>query len=645
MKFSPNTYRTHPNNNKIVIKLFITLLSLYPSITFTQTIFQEKATEVGIDHYFHNGNLMGGGVAVFDFNQDGWEDIWINGGSHRDVLYQNKGDGSFIEIGEAAGLGLTANFRTTGVVTGDINNDGFRDVFITTREDTPNIIFQNNGDGTFKDISFSAGINDLIAWSTTAAFADINLDGYLDIYVGNYVEKFGYIADRELGVLSGYDHECQPNYLLINNGDGTFTEKGQALLVADEGCALASTFTDFDNDNDVDLMVINDYGQWVVPNNLLINQSTETQPEFFSAIEDASAIKVGIYAMGIAGGDYDKDNDLDYYITNLGRNALLQNIGDGKFVDTTAFAGLEDTYAGADLTVGWGTSFLDIDNDSDLDLIVANGFISALSFNRTSLQNEDKLFINQGYSQEKGGVTFTDESKICGLGDEATARGLAKGDFDNDGDIDLVIVRVNGSHNPAFRKPVLYYENQLNNGNNWLKVNLKGINNTDAYGAHLRIVVNGESWIEEINGGSSHASQHSSIVHFGLGKADKVDSLIISHLGGSEEIRTDISVNQSLNITAQSEMVTNVFEVKNDKEFNLSIQPNPIYKEALIQFKNPNKETISLKISDALGNIILNHQTNNNQLVINRNQLPNGFYLLQLQDKTGNSVVAKFLVQ
>ncbi len=644
MKFSPSTYRTHPINNTIVINLFIALLYLYPSISSTQTIFQEKATEVGINHYFHNGNLMGGGVAVFDFNQDGWEDIWINGGSHRDVLYQNNGNGTFTEIGEAAGLGLTANYRTTGVVSGDINNDGFRDVFITTREDTPNILFQNNGDGTFKDVSFSAGINDLIAWSTTAAFADINLDGHLDIYIGNYVEKFGYIADRELGILSGYDHECQPNYLLINNGDGTFSEKGKALLVADEGCALASTFTDFDNDNDADLMVINDYGQWVAPNNLLINQSTETQPEFFAAIEDSSAIKVGIYAMGIAGGDYDKDNDLDYYITNIGRNALLQNVGNGKFVDTTAFAGLEDTYAGTDLTVGWGTSFLDIDNDSDLDLIVANGFISALSFNRTSLQNEDKLFINQGYSAEKGGITFTDESKICGLGDAATARGLAKGDFDNDGDVDLVIVRVNGSHNPEFRKPVLYYENQLNNGNNWLKVNLKGINNTDAYGAHLRIVVNGESWIEEINGGSSHASQHSSIVHFGLGKAENVDSLIINYLGGTEEIRTDIPVNQSLNINPQAEMATNIFEAKNESAFNLSVQPNPIRKEALIQFQNPDKATISLKVFDALGNIILNQKTNNNQLVIHRNQLPTGFYVLQLQDKTGKSAVAKFLV-
>lgn len=615
-----------------------------PSLLFTQTLFEEKALEVGIDHYFQNGNLMGGGVAIFDFNQDGWEDIWINGGGPRDVLYQNKGDGTFREMGATAGLGITHNYNTTGVVTGDIDNDGLRDVFITTRADTPNLLLKNNGDGTFSNISDESGIGNYTAWSTTAAFADVDLDGFLDIYVGNYVQKFGYIADREQGILAGYDHECQPNFLFLNNQDGTFSEVGQTYSVADKGCALASTFTDFDNDRDLDLMVVNDYGEWVLPNSLLINQQSDNNELKFKAIADSAAVNVGIYAMGVAIGDYDKDNDLDYYITNLGRNVLLQNQGNGTFIDTTQFAAIEDTYAGTALTVGWGTTFLDVDNDSDLDLFVANGFIPTLSFNTTSLENEDKLFINQGYTIEKGGVTFTDESKICGIGDASTARGLAQGDFDNDGDLDLVIVRVNGTNNPDSRKRVLYYENQLHSDNNWLKVKVQGEKNEAAYGTHLRIVVNGESWVTEINGGSSHASQNSSIVHFGLGTAEIVDSLIINYLNGTAEILTAIPVNQQLFTSAKKVGTTSITSLAINSGLSLKIAPNPMQTQSHISFYNPNKNTIFLTVLDALGNTIIQQQTTENQLTLARGQLTTGLYWLQAQTASGISDTIKFLV-
>ena len=644
MKFNQPTYYKYLHCKDFLVNTLFVWLLLNPILIFSQTIFQEKAQEVGIEHYFQNGNLMGGGAAVFDFNEDGWEDIWINGGGPRDVLYQNNGNGTFREIGASAGLNITADYRTTGVITGDINNDGLRDVFVTTREDVPNLLFKNNGDGTFSNITDKANISDFIAWSTTAAFADVNLDGFLDIYVGNYVEKFGYIADREQGILAGYDHECQSNFLFLNNQDGTFSEVGQAYLVADEGCALASTFTDFDNDSDLDIMVVNDYGEWVLPNNLLINQQSTNNTTAFKEIVDSSEIKVGIYAMGVAIGDYDKDNDLDYYITNLGRNALLQNQGDGTFVDTTAFAAVEDTYAGKDLTVGWGTTFLDVDNDSDLDLLVANGFISALSFNQTSLENEDKLFINQGYSIEKGGIFFTDESNICGIGDAATARGLAKGDFDNDGDIDIVIVRVNGTSNPDFRKKVLYYENQLNADNNWLKVKIDRKDNKDAYGTHLRIVVNGESWVTEINGGSSHASQHSSIVHFGLGKAAIVDSLIINYVGGNKEIITNILVNQQLVVNEKPAITTSFQTPTTTDNFQLKIMPNPMRQQSQITFNNPNKNKFSITVLDALGNTIFQTKTTDSQLMLERHHWLAGFYLLHLQTESSHSVVTKFLM-
>lgn len=652
MRFKPETYDPFQSCKKWATRYkkhysFLLFGANYILILFVisplsaQTIYQEKAIEVGIDHYFHNANFMGGGAAVFDFNQDGWEDIWINGGSHRDVLYQNNHDGTFKEIGQSAGLKITADYKTTSVVTGDYDNDGDRDVFITTREDQPNLLFQNNGDNTFTEIGAIANLDE-IAWSTTASFADIDQDGFLDIYVGNYVEEFKYLVDRQQQILSGYDHICQPNFLYLNNQDGTFSEVANQLNAADEGCALASTFTDFDNDGDTDLMVINDYGQWVIPNNLLINDGVEAG-NAFTEIDTNSTAKVGIYAMGVAIGDYDKDNDLDYYITNLGRNALLQNQGNGLFIDTTQFAGVEDTYAEEELTVGWGTTFLDIDNDSDLDLLVANGFISALSFNRTNLKNEDKLFVNQGFSEEKGGVYFKDESKLCGLGDASTGRGLVKADFDNDGDLDLLIVRVTGTHDPEFRRKVLYYENQLNSENNWLKVDLTTLD-AKKYGAHLRIVVDGESWVEEINGGSSHASQHSSIVHFGLGKAKIVDSLIVQYIGGEKAILTNLPVNEYLAIEEGTLQTTSVENAQKSTNLNLIVAPNPFRNQTIISFTNPDDQTFYLKVFDTLGNIIFNKNTKDTKIAFSSNNLPNGFYLVQLQNEKGQFEHQKILI-
>ena len=339
-------------------------------------------------------NEMGGGAAFFDMDNDGDEDLWISGGINRDVLYENDGSGYFKEVGVQAGLTITTNMVTTGVVTGDVDNDSYSDVLLLTHRGFHNTLLRNKGDGTFQDVTTSAGLEDESAYTLAAAMGDVNLDGYLDIYIANYIKKHVLLYDMTEDTVQGFDHTCHANRLYINNGDWTFTEVAEEQGVSDKGCGLAVAFSDYDGDNDADILVANDFGSWVLPNALYKNQFPE---DGYEDVGKFSGMDVQIYGMGIAIGDYDMDLDLDYYITNIGKNVLLQNMGNGIFTDQAVQAGVPDTYVDEGLfTTGWGTAFMDFDNDTDLDLYVVNGFVPAAPFISNALHNPNRLFENDG---------------------------------------------------------------------------------------------------------------------------------------------------------------------------------------------------------------------------------------------------------
>ena len=596
-----------------------------------QTHFVEKAAAIGIDHFHLSTDLIGGGLAVFDFNNDGWEDIWITGGNNRDVLYRNNADGTFTEVGFLSGLLITLNYHTKGIVTGDINNDGWRDVFLTTRTGSPNLLLLNNGDGTFVNIANFAGVGGDGVWSAVATMADFNNDGWLDIYVGNYVQSNAFLYDT-MGNIIGYDHTCVSNYLYLNNGDLTFTNISEVSGTADAGCALALLSTDFNLDGKPDLLVGNDYGEWVAPNAAYQNESSS-----FTNQNTNIGMDNEMYTMGIAGGDVDQDGDQDYYITNLGRNALMENDG-GHFTDIATAAGVEDTYAGNNLTVGWGTAFVDVDNATDLDLFVANGFILAQSFNQTSVQNPDKLFLNNAFPWEQKN-RFTDATIEAGLGDTGFARGMVYGDFDKDGDQDLVILRASGTSDPSFVQKVLFYENELHDDNNWLDVKLEGVeSNRDAFGAKIRIVADGISWVHELVSGSSHASQNTSIAHFGLGNAEKVDSLVIDWPMGARQVLTDIYPNQSLHVLEDTSEVTvnAVDDISGKTDLGAFVAPNPFTQKTTIYFATAEKK--KLLLVDATGKVHGDWTTVALQFDLPTSNLQPGIYFLKIQ--TENNLIS-----
>jgi len=522
-----------------LLSLLLLLFSiLLPYPTFTQS-FTDISSAAGITAYHSNPQLMGGGVAVFDYDNDGFEDIYMTGGLELDKLYKNNGNGTFTDVLLTAGLFNLAFELTSGVVTGDIDNDGDRDLFVTSYVPAVgNFLYLNNGNGTFTEITSSAGITHQ-AWSLAASMGDYNLDGYLDIYVGNYVETPGGLYDGDS--LVGFSHDCFANFLYLNNGDNTFTEVGDLVSVADTGCALATTFTDFDMDRDMDIYIANDFGEWIVPNQMYQNNAPTNS---FDNVSTWTSLDIGLFGMGIAAGDYDEDGDWDYYISNLGDNALLERRECNTFADVAAERGVLNGFIGNERVTGWGTSFLDYDNDTDLDLCVVNGFIQAASFIKTVRFDPNKLYENDGSGN------FTDVSTVAGVDDDRIGRGLATLDYDNDGDLDFLVSNVDSNNFNLSNAYLTLYRNNNTSGN-WLKVKLQGVNaNRDALGAQVRVVAGGRSFMREVDsGGGSHQCQHSSILHFGLGTYTFVDSVIVSWPGGCEQVMTLQPVNQLLNIT------------------------------------------------------------------------------------------------
>lgn len=529
---------------KYVYCLFIVLGS---STLLQAQLFNEISQAIGIDHFQDSSNNLGGGVAIFDYDGDGDEDVYLTGGFDADKLYRNNGDGTFSDVTQQAGISLTGNVYTTVAITGDIDNDGDRDIFVgTTTEifgaDFRNLLLLNNGNGTFSEVGSLAGFNNETVETLGATFIDYDQDSFLDIYVVNYIETNNFVMDST-GMINGFDHDCYSNHFYHNNGDGTFTERAAELGLADSGCALAVTATDYDMDADLDIYLANDFGEFVIPNGMFQNQLGTA--DTFLNIAPTSGLDIGLYGMGIATGDYDQDGDFDYYVTNLGRNVLLDNDGTGQFSDVTTFAQVENTWVIEDslLTTSWGTAFLDYDNDTHLDLFVTNGRIPASNFIATGFSDPNKLYRNNGDK------TFSDVSIPAGIADPNRGRGMAHFDYDNDGDLDMIVPVLNTSLGAFWTK---FYENKNTNNNNWLKVKLTGTTcNRDAFGSKINIQVGDKVLIREISAGASHCSQHSSIAHFGLGEnVENIEQLIVEWPSGEPriEVYENVPTNQTLEL-------------------------------------------------------------------------------------------------
>jgi len=532
------------NNTTITHTYFLAVLFFCGCLINAQETFVDVTEHAGIEHQYEvYEGTFGGGVTVFDFNNDGFEDLYITSGIQTDRLYLNKGNGTFEDVFKGSSLEVTNEYVTQGVVSADINKDGFRDLFITTITTTDgknviprakNLLFLNNGNATFTDVTKAYGLEEFNSFSTGPSFGDIDADGYPDLFVGNYFQEFtgklGIIKDAT--IVSA--NQTARSYLLKNNEGKSFKNVYDDYGLGHKGFGFGGVFTDFDNDQDQDLLVNQDFGYKAVPNFLYQNEYPNDR---FEDVSKQTEMDLKINAMGAAVGDYNGDGWMDYYVTNIKFNMLMENQGNGNpFVDKAKELG---TY---NLAISWGANFADFDHDEDLDLFVSNGDLNP---NCTPMGN---------FYFENNANTYTEKGRELAINDYGIGRGSVIFDMDNDGDMDLLVVNQKPILNYPIASTTRLFRNDTATGN-WLKIALKGVQaESNGIGSRVTVIANGKKFIREIDGGgSSHISQNSVIAHVGLGTTTKIDSVIVNWSGGNTQIITNIKANQLLEIveTAQ----------------------------------------------------------------------------------------------
>jgi len=530
--------------------------------------FRDVAQEAGVTPVIVSGSpeknyvleVNGSGVCWFDYDSDGWTDLYLVNGATieqlrsgkepetRNYLFRNRGDGTFEDVTLKAGVpGRGWGF---GCAAADYDNDGRTDLYVTNFGS--NVLYRNDGNGAFTDVTKRAGVGGGEVWSTGAAFGDYDKDGFVDLYVAGYLdfdideppEPGGCeFAGRPVKACGPLGYRGAPDALFRNKGDGTFADVTREAGVEDKALyyGFAVIFDDLDNDGWPDIFVANDSN----PSYFYHNQGdgSFTGQGVVSGLGYSGDGKV-FSDMGVAAGDYDNDSLTDLFITTFADDnyALFHNDGGGFFTDVSYPSGLgEPTIP----WLGWATFFFDYDHDGRRDLFAANGHVypEIDGVDGESYAQPLQLFRNVGegrFREASGQAGFAKDFRVA-------ARGGAYCDYDNDGDLDIAVSRIDG-------RPLLL-RNEGGNRRNWLQLKLVGEeSNRDAVGAKVEVAAGGLTQYDHVRAGGSYLSAHDLRLHFGLGPAEEVERVVIRWPSGRRDTVEALEANQILAVTEGGEV-------------------------------------------------------------------------------------------
>lgn len=523
----------------------------------------------GIDEKKYIIETNGCGVAFIDYDNDGWTDIFLLNGTRLEKspagkeptskLYHNNRDGSFTDVTAKSGLGRTG--WASAVTVGDYDNDGFDDLFTTYWGQ--NALYHNNGNGTFTDVTSRAGLATKgTRWGSGCAFVDYDRDGKLDLFVANYL-KFDLATAPEPGkgpncLWKGVPVNCGPkglptdtNLLYHNNGDGTFADVSESSGISKvrERYAMTAVVTDFNDDGWPDIYVACDSTASILYKNNQDGTFADVAVETGAAYNEDGQAQAG---MGVTVGDYNGDGLVDIFKTHFADDLpiLYKNTGRAFFEDSSREAGFDHTRY-----VQWGTGMADFDNDGWPDLLTVTGNVYP------EVEKHFKEYPHKSIRlvyRNVGNGRFKDVTAQCGMGvlTPHSSRGCAFGDFDNDGDVDVLVMNMN---EPPSLLRNEYIDSGRGVGKNWLKLKLIGAkSNRSAIGARVRLKTGAHLQAQEISSQSSYYSHNDERLHFGLGSSKKADQIEIRWPSGETETIKDLAANQIVIIKEGSGIVRSV---------------------------------------------------------------------------------------